>query len=157
MDEVSVNTHSVFCFEKYAVDYINYNVNPQFELDSKMNINLQMGVRTEVDSEKSKGQVTIKASFFKNKVGNYPFTLELSLTGYFSMSNITDTEILRKCIRVNGTTALFPFLRSTVADITKAANVQPLIMPLINIHRLLEEQERQEKEEREKEEVKGNL
>jgi Preprotein translocase subunit SecB len=134
-------TVSNFSFLGYRIDYINYSINPQFKSTRKMDVQLKLNVHTKADEEHSKGTVTIEAEFFKDNPEKYPFTLKLSITGNFSMDNPTDGETLRKRIKLNGTTALFPFLRSAVADITKSANIQPLIMPLINIHRLLEKQE----------------
>lgn len=138
---------STFHFDGYKVDYINYAINHEFQATENLNIEMGLEVETNVDEENLCGTVTIHASFFDSKKDNYPFALELAITGWFRIHNYSDPATLHKRIKINGTTALFPFLRSTVADITKTANVQPLIMPLINIHAMLEEQELKSKPE----------
>jgi preprotein translocase subunit SecB len=142
MDKSIVST---FSFLGYSVDYIHYEANPKFKKIDNLQTDLTIDLKTTVSEELFKGQVTIIAKLFMDKMENYPFRREISLTGMFSMSETTDVELLRKCIKINGTTALFPFLRSIVADITKSANVQPLVMPLLNINRLIEQQEKSNK------------
>lgn len=136
MDKLPAST---FSFSGYIIDYINFSYNPEFVESKSVNISLNLQVKINVQEEKQQGQVTIVAKFFEKAKSDYPFILELSITGFFGVSNSDKIESLHKCLKLNGTTALFPFLRSTVADITRAANVQPLVMPLINIHKLIED------------------
>jgi preprotein translocase subunit SecB len=87
-----------------------------------------------------RGKVTLNSRVFENaEQSNYPFSLEVSLTGYFSTTEIMTREELGRFCEINGTAALFPFLRSAIADVTKAANFQPLLLPLMNIHNLVEQ------------------
>ncbi|HLV09553.1 MAG TPA: hypothetical protein VKY40_05045 [Halanaerobiales bacterium] len=40
--------------------------------------------------------------------------------------------------KYNGAAILFPFLRSAITDITKASNVTPLVLPLVNIQKYID-------------------
>lgn len=63
-----------------------------------------------------------------------PFDLIVSLTGHFALE---DDEVVsenqKETILKNNTVAiLFPFLRAIVASITTAANIPPLVLPVMN-------------------------
>lgn len=133
---------SLFQFYDYRINSINFSVNPDFSSTNGIDIDMTLEVETKVYEKASTGSVAIVAKFFSSETDNYPFKLDLVVEGFFGIKSeaALDSEILHKRIRLNGTTALFPFLRSAVADITKAANVPPLIIPLVNIHKLLEKQ-----------------
>ncbi|WP_416358930.1 protein-export chaperone SecB [Caldicellulosiruptor danielii] len=77
---------------------------------------------------------------------NFPFSLEISLTGYFRGSENIEREKFIELTKYNGTAILFPYLRSAVSDITKAANINPLILPVINVINFIKEQEKKDKE-----------
>ena len=137
---------SNFRFDDYKVDYIQYKYNPEFDPNEELKIELVLDFKVTVSADTPKGTVTLIANFFKKTSDkNYPFNLVISITGYFSIdTECVDSEKLKNFIEVNGTTALFPFLRTVVADVTKAANVQPLIMPLFNIYSLVKEKKKEE-------------
>lgn len=88
-----------------------------------------------------KATVTLHSTVFdKAKERNYPFSLAISVEGLFSTSENVQRDELFRLGEINGTATLFPFLRSVIADITRTANVDPLILPLVNIYRLVETQ-----------------
>ena len=70
-----------------------------------------------------------------------PFNLQFTIDGYFEIEKgMTDEELAQFC-KSSGVPILFPYIRSAVTDITKAANVDPLILPLINVRKIVEEPE----------------
>lgn len=134
---------SMFRFDNYKVDGISYNLNPKFKHQEPVDLNFSLQVCVEFDTAPLKGEVGIRAVIFENaQENNYPFSLEVVLTGFFSTENDMAPEKFHDFCKVNGVTALFPFLRSIIADITRVANQEPLILPLINIRNLIEQQEK---------------
>ncbi|MGD0621066.1 MAG: protein-export chaperone SecB [Thermacetogeniaceae bacterium] len=134
MDELKSN----FQFDGYKVEHIDYIWNSGFELKEPITVTLAMNVDIGLNDEFTKGSVKIQTSVFENaKENNYPFSLQIGITGFFSTQDKISEENFKKFLEINGTTALFPFLRSVIADITRVANLEPpLLMPLINIHAL---------------------
>jgi preprotein translocase subunit SecB len=62
--------------------------------------------------------VKIQTSVFENaKENNYPFSLQIGITGFFSTQDKISEENFKKFLEINGTTALFPFLRSVIATL----------------------------------------
>lgn len=136
--------HSKFIFNHYIVNSIDFKINEDYKFKKKkIEINYSINIKVESieNNDAREGRITLTLNVFeKAKEKGYPFELCVSITGLFSGENFDKEEFDNFC-KVNGTTALYPFLRSTVADITKAANVQPLLLPLINIQSLIVQEE----------------
>lgn len=133
---------SVFVFENYIVNKIDFKLNSNFsrspvDLDFSVNINVALA------DSLIKGKVTLDVNIFDEaSKENYPFALFVSMTGSFSVidDSMTREQFSTFC-ELNGTAALFPFLRTIIADITKAANLPPLILPLINVQNMVDNQD----------------
>jgi len=130
---------SKFSFDDYKIDLIKYKYNSHFEFKEPLEVKSSIKVDINSNEGNSSGSVTIYTKIFENaEKQNYPFSLEVSITGFFSTQEKLSNNELYKLLEVNGSAVLFPFLRSAIADITKTANVDTLIMPLININALIE-------------------
>jgi preprotein translocase subunit SecB len=140
MDE-SIN--SIFKFDRYIVDYIEFSQNNDFipdedNLEVVFSIDVEIGIQEDLLG----GKVSLVVNIFEGAVKlNYPFSSRVSLTGYFSVVDIIERAQLTNLLEINGTAVLFPFVRSTVADITRISNISPVIIPLINIHNMMKKKE----------------
>lgn len=131
-------------FNDYKVHKISYLINDRFEPTGpiKLKFNIGVSVKISEETDKSTGEVILDGDIFENaEQNNYPFTLSITIKGQFSMETLElDKEEIERYYRLNAPTILFPFFRSAVADITKTANISPiLVLPLINIHSLMED------------------
>ncbi len=141
MDELKGN----FQFDAYKVDYIKFKYNPNFASKEPITVNFNVKTEIGINDELSKGKVSIQTMIFENAEENvYPFSLSVGISGFYSLKESVTQEELTNFCQINGTAALFPFLRSVIADITRIANVEPLIMPLLNIHALTMAQKQSE-------------
>lgn len=71
-----------------------------------------------------------------------PFELCVELTGHFKATFVNESEQTKKQLTTQNTVAiLFPFLRSTVASLTLAANIPPVLLPVINLAGAFEKNE----------------
>jgi len=75
--------------------------------------------------------------------------LEIELVGFFKFETTLEPERIEKLLRINATAILFPYLRSIVSSITANSGFQTLVLPIVNIHKMLEQQETEEENERE--------
>lgn len=138
---MSKNIESIFTFDNYEVESIKFTRNCDFKFVEPLEIDFSLKVNTGIIKDNTKGKVTLILEIFKEPIkNNYPFSLDLIVTGYFSTKEELEEDRLQEFLEINGTAALFPFLRSIVCDITKNANIEPLIIPLINIYSLIEEE-----------------
>jgi len=134
---------SSFTFRTYHITNIEFNINHNFITTGKIDINFNVNHEIKKNVEDETWSVKLHTLIFdKAEENNYPFTIKLSIEGIFSIESeepLPDEEILKFC-SINGTAALFPFLRSAVTDITKISNVPPLVLPLVNIYNLINQQ-----------------
>lgn len=102
---------------------IEYEVCPTFsreiQLLSDDKYSLCLGVRIGLDSNEQPA----------------PFSIEVVIEGVFILKEIDDPN---KAMQVNAVAILFPYLRSTVSMFTSLMNINPLILPTINLVAMFE-------------------
>ena len=98
------------------------------ELEIKLNHNVQ------------KAMITIQLGVFDKKGDEYPYKINVCMIGFFEYEQgLSEEDAIQFC-KLNGTAIMFPYLRSAITDLTKISNVEPLILPAINIHNLIQSQ-----------------
>lgn len=121
-------------FEHYIVDYIEFKNNPDFEGEET---SLEFIPKVEFDVENNDLLVFLTLDIFPEAIRhNYPFEMRVCVVGYFTIS---DQENIEK-YKTNAVAVLFPYVRSIISTYTALANVNPLILPTININKMLSEQ-----------------
>ena len=78
----------------------------------------------------------------KKQLDELPFYINVRIQGFFELS---DEEKAYELMRVNATAIMYPYLRSTVTSLTALANINPIILPTINLVQMF--QDSQEKKE----------
>ena len=129
-----LDSQSALRFNGYIVDNIKFAVNKEFNLQS---VPLKVDFKKNTNQMDNKYFVTISVSIFDESLpADSPFYLSVSLTGEFQFTDNTliDKEIM---IDMNAVAILFPYLRSAITNITSTANIPPLILPTVNITKLL--------------------
>lgn len=131
---------SNFQFLDYKVDYIKFELNNSYRSEKQLKMDLKLETVIGITEDSTSGKVTLKTDIFqKAKEKNYPFSLEVSLTGFFEVTEKISETQFKEFLELNGTATMFPFLRSVISDITRISNIEPLILPLINIHSLVQQ------------------
>lgn len=133
------NTKSSLRFIDYYVEEVQFYNNNFFEEKSvELDFNISHSIEYTQD-ENNTFLVTLNIVIFDNaKENNYPFTIKVSITGVFQ-TNIEDTKSIKNFAEINSIAILFPYLRSIVSTYTANANIQPLILPPINVVNMLKE------------------
>ena len=114
----------VLQFEGYQIEKIIYEKN--IETSDENNINVE--VSTGLNSERDKGKVELSINVLES---NENRKLEISLVGFFTFSNVDDdkkTEILA----INGTSILYPYIRSVASMVTSQDSSPAIILPTVN-------------------------
>lgn len=145
--EIFMDTKStVLSFEGFFVDRFSFERNNNFDFDIEESIELSQSIHKEI-VELEHNHYLVKLVYEsgredKDKNGNPPFVIEIEVAGKFKLiSDDTDANII---INQNAVAILFPYLRALLTTLTANANVPPLILPAVNIARMLEEQEEDE-------------
>ena len=125
-------------FHNYRVNRVVFESNESF---TEGTVNVDFSINREVAIELPNASVTLSIDVFKDaKEKNYPFSMSLSITGYFTIEGESE-ETAQKLAEMNTVAILYPYIRSIVTTYTAQANVSPLILPTINVIRMFEEGE----------------
>ncbi len=127
---------SMLIFQKYVVDKVIFERNNDFDFSQKAKIEFSINKKT--DKTENKMIVNLNTKIFENaKENNYPFEMEVSITGFFEIEN--DSKEID--FEPNAIAILYPYIRAIVSTYTASANVSSLILPVINVNKLIEDQE----------------
>lgn len=127
------NIGSSLRFIDYIVNKVEFYTNPNFE-DKPIKIDFDISSNVEfIEDENNTFLLKLDAKIFKDaEEKGYPFSMNISITGIFELEN-SDVENKEMLSELNAVAILFPYLRSLVSTYSSNSNVQPLILPPINI------------------------
>lgn len=126
---------SKLIFKKYIVDEVNFNYNDRF-VDKSVTIDFDIEKEVTYISEREM-QVRLIVYLFKNTEKEYPFKMKVAIRGFFEIENNDDNINFEP----NAIAILYPYIRSIVSTYTSTANVMPLILPVINVNKMLQDKE----------------
>lgn len=122
--------------EKYNVNEVHFIKNDKFHPE-ETKISLDLQIKKNIKVEKQKMEVTLDTKIFSNSSeNNYPFEMYVSVTGNFYVEG-DNPKVLEK----NAIAILYPFIRSIVSTYTANSNTITLVLPVINVNKLIEDQE----------------
>ncbi len=129
---------SILKFNKYIVNNINFNTNSNF-IKNEEKISINFNIEKEVIKNNDNMEVKLTTYIFKEaEANNYPFEMKITITGYFTIINNESNVNLEP----NAIAILYPYIRSIVSTYTANANIMPLILPAINVNKLIDEQKK---------------
>lgn len=131
--------NSVLKFNRYIVNEIRYKTNKEFK-DSNEGTSVDINIIPKIDIKGNDMNITLITNIFNNALeNNYPFEMQIDITGNFS----TEGDSLDKFVK-NAIAILYPYVRAIVSTYTASANISPLILPAINVNKLIEDQEKED-------------
>jgi preprotein translocase subunit SecB len=132
---MSDDLKSVLSFEHYIVESVDFKVNLKFEKKSKVDVTFDLKRNVEYDEKSRVGVVSVTTTLFDEfQEKNYPFYMQIKVIGYFKIETSKHDPV--DLLRVNAVAILFPYIRALVSTYTAGANIQPLILPAINVNNL---------------------
>lgn len=113
----------------------HFSLNPRFRVEKDQHISF--GNKFEIkfrafDPEKTVSVLLSAASEAKDQ----PFQYRVAHEGFFRFETLPAPEDLGRVVHVHLAAVIFPFLRETVADLTRRANLHPLVLPPFNFEAL---------------------
>lgn len=130
---------SVLRFIKYEVNEISFKKNKEFKTNenNKEGLPIDLKIKPTVEIEENNMNILLQVRIFEDmQKNNAPFEIKIDLTGYFTVRG-TEPEKLK----ANAIAILYPYVRAIVSTYTANANISPLILPAINVNKLIEDQE----------------
>lgn len=137
---------SSFRFIDYKIENLNFKLNSKYDgfkdRAEEIELDLSLSVKIELAEDNSDAKIRLHMDIFKDaEIKNYPYSILLDMVGYFEIEGDCLEEALTFC-KINGTAVMFPYMRAAVTDLTKISNSDSLTLPLINIQKLLEREEK---------------
>lgn len=125
---------SILKFNQYIVNEINFKNNNNFtKKDEK--ISIVFNICKDIKKNDSNLEIKLTTTIFKDsEENNYPFEMNVVITGYFTIEN-NERNI---DFEPNAIAILYPYIRAIVSTYTASANISPLILPAINVNKLME-------------------
>lgn len=127
---------SKLIFNKYIVKDILFEYNENFKEKS---IEIEFKIDKNINYNKDQMIVDLKVEIF-DRDDKYPFYMVITIRGFFTIENNDE----RINFEPNAIAILYPYIRSIVSTYTAQANIMPLILPVINVNKLLEDKEKSE-------------
>lgn len=128
--------NSILRFDNYIVDRAVFKNNPEFEGD-EIDIQFDIEPQFQISEEKDSMIVLLEVDIFKDAIqNNYPFEMSIALVGMFQLEGMDDN--IEK-FKMNAVAILYPYVRSLVTSFTANSNITPLILPTINVNKLIKE------------------
>lgn len=132
----------VLKFNGYCVEKLNYIKN-----DENFNINQEVKLLPEImfkiilkENNPLKCNIIIGVRLGYDNKNNLPFKVEGIIKGFFELDSTDEIDIneVYKYYLQNGTAILYPYLRSTITNLTGTGNYQAIILPTVNFYKLIE-------------------
>ncbi len=121
-------------FEKYEVVEVSFKKNDAYDSE-EVSVDVKMDADIKTDDNKESMIVELELKLFENAVEKgYPFDMYVLVRGYFSGRG---EDILQ--YQANAIAILYPYVRALVSTYTANSNVTPLILPTINVNKMLKE------------------
>lgn len=134
--------NTIFKLVEYSVINFSYSINKDF---SSKEETLQIPFKfTNVITGINEDNFSIDI-ISKIEEAGFPFVLNCTIRAVF---NVEKWEENKEQNEMTALTILFPYMRTLVTTLTSAAEVQPIILPVMNIVELVKSQRKASKEKK---------
>ncbi len=133
------STNSSLVFNNYIVNNVNFKYNEKSSKES-WQLTFEVHNETRYNNEKNRMQIRLSVNIFKGIV-DAPFYMDVTITGDFRLNGEEDISKYE----ANAIAIMYPYLRAIVSTYTSSANINPLILPAINVNAMLENSKKEEK------------
>ncbi|MBI3600442.1 MAG: protein-export chaperone SecB [Nitrospinae bacterium] len=116
-------------FDHFAITAISFNLNRDFHSEKDVTVSPEIEGRADYEKETRKLRAFMKVSL---NSGNLPFYLTVEGVGVLTFDGDPDQKTLNNISSINAPAIIFPYIRETVADITRRAGFPPLHLPPVN-------------------------
>ena len=127
-------------FDSFRIKKASFSINDKFKKKKPVLITPEIGVATKFDKTKFILTVLLKISLSEEDA---PFYFHVESEGIFSFQESPDKALIEQFSSINCPAILFPYVRETVADLTRRAGLSPFHLPPINFIELAKTSQKQ--------------
>lgn len=126
-------------FKEFALLELNFYLNQEFkEENTNKTIEPEITINHELREEEKLLVVILGLRQLK---GNIPYRFEIKAGSLFQFENLPEEKMLKQLATINCPAIIFPYVRETIADLTRRAGFRPLHLDPINFIQLAKERE----------------
>lgn len=127
------NVKSSLIFKDYVVEEVFFKMNLNFKEEP---VELNIDIQKDVNLKDNQMDVKLTVELFKDieNESNYPFAMKVVVIGHFMIENNVENINFEP----NAIAILYPYVRAIISNYTANANVNPVILPAINVVKFLE-------------------
>jgi len=114
-------------FNNFRILNVAFSVNEEFSGKKTIPINTRLSVAHKYN--KNNLEVRLKVSSNQDDI---PFFFDVESEGRFSFEQEPDEKTIKTVALINAPAILFPYIRETIADLTRRAGFKPLHLPPVN-------------------------
>lgn len=127
---------SVLSFDGFTLEKCNFKRNSTFTEHSE-SISIASSLWRRVSLVDNGSEVSLGCKIFEDpEANNFPFYLEVVITGRFRLLGPIETASERAILADNTSAILFPFLRTFISNVTASGGYPPLVLPIFNVTKL---------------------
>jgi len=121
-----------------SLDRVTFQVNRKYKEEGKpRGLSYRLKADSRINRERTRLIVSLGVeSSTSEENPDCPFFFDLTVVGVFEFSETVTEELRKQYAAINGPAILFPYVRETLADITRRAGFPPLLLPVMNFARL---------------------
>lgn len=127
----------------------HFALNPDFKPEKEKPIEIGYGIN--VTFEKKDKMVNVIVSIVSDKKTQL-FTFNIATAGVFNFNKLPQKQELEKVARINCASIIFPYIRESLADLTRRAGLPPFHIDPVNFINIYEEQKKAEAKDADKKE-----
>ena len=139
------NNVGTITFIDYKVVNVEFKLNQDFNWEKEIDLEINVESDQILSDDKKQMVVILKVCVFDDKSESYPFKMFVELHGLFELSDDTSENNIDKYY-TNGLAILYPYVRAIVSNYTASANIEPVILPTVNIAKMINKNRKREEE-----------
>lgn len=120
-------------FERFRLVNLVFAINDSFKKHKAIEMNQVIAVANRYDKKRKVLNIRVKVSL---NDGNMPFAFDVVGEGRFVFKTTPDEMTVTRVATINGPAIIYPYVRETIADMTRRAGFPPLHLPPVNFIRL---------------------
>lgn len=124
-------------FIDFQILNLSFSINKNFRHRGTPEINPLIAIAHKYNKKEKTLIVQLRVTLQK---GNVPFFLDVEGGGHFVFKDNPDNNLINNVSTINCPAIIFPYIRETIADITRRAGFPPLHIPPINFINLTKKQ-----------------
>lgn len=117
----------------------HFALNPDFKIDNDKPI--EIDYRINISFDKKDKMVNVVVSIVSDNK-NQPFTFNIATAGLFNFNKLPRKQELEKVARINCASIILPYIRESLADLTRRAGLTPFHIAPVNFIKIYEEQKK---------------